>query len=119
MVNLEYVNSCKGYSTLVVDDTDLMGTEDQDLVVSVTENPKDIGVNISKATLPSPLAFDDDDTIIDSSDEIVEDIFVKHDNVKKDDSEDPESNPHYKRLIKNVRDEGMEGFDEIHLKDTI
>ena len=33
-----------------------MGTEDQDLVVSVTENPIDIGVNISKATLPSPLA---------------------------------------------------------------
>ena len=82
-----------------------MSTENQ--AVSVTEG-LDKDANISRVTLPAPLKYEDEETIMDSSEEIEldEDIVIQQDDSPK---EDLKSSPHFSRLIKNVRDEGMEG----------
>ena len=86
-------------------DTDHMSTENQ--AISVTEG-LDKDANISRVTLPAPLKYEDEETIMDSSEEIElnEDIVIQQDDSPK---ENFKSSPHYSRLIKNVRDEGMEG----------
>ena len=89
-------------------DPDRISTEAQeDIAISATKGlEKD--VNISRVTLPASLKYEYEDTIIDSSEEIEleEDIVVQDNESTK---EDTKSSPHYARLIKNVRDEGMEG----------
>ena len=92
------------YSNLAVD-PDQMSTENQ--AISVTEG-LDKDANISRVTLPAPLKYEDEETIMDSSEEIElnEDIVIQQDDSPK---ENLKSSPHYSRLIKNVRDEGMEG----------
>ena len=85
-----------------------MSTENQATIVTQTQGPEGSNLNISKATLPSPLKYDDDDTIMDSSEEIEleEDIIIQKEDTPK---EDLKRSQHFKRLVKNVRDEGMEG----------
>lgn len=81
-----------------------MSTENE--ATNVTQSPDSSDVLITKVTLPSPLKFEDDDTIMDSSEEIEleEDIIIQ-----KEDKEGLKRSQHFKRLVKNVRDEGMEG----------
>ena len=87
-----------------------MSTENQ--ATSVTQGPDSSESNISRVTLPSPLKYEDDDTIMDSSEEIdlEEDIIIE-----KEDKEDLKRSQHFKRLVKNVRDEGMEGCFKPHV----
>ena len=65
-------------------------------------------------TLPATLKYEDEETIMDSSEEIEldEDIVIQQDDSPK---EDLKSSPHYNRLIENVRDEGMEGRYNIYV----
>ena len=103
-----------------------MSAENQDTIL--TKGPVTPPV-ISKVTLPASLKYqeeeetiidssDTEDTIIDSSDsseeiELEEDIVIqRNDSPKKD----LKSSPHYEKLIKNVRDEGMEAIVGSFLK---
>merc|ERR1712227_1182444 len=93
-------------------DTDHISTENQ--AISLTEG-LDKDANISRVTLPAPLKYEDEETIMDSSEEIElnEDIVIQQDDSPK---ENLKSSPHYSRLIKNVRDEGMEAIVGSFLK---
>ena len=106
-------------------DTDQMSTENQDTIL--TKGPVTPPL-ISKVTLPASLKYEDEETIIDSTDtedtiidssdsseeiELEEDIVVQEDDSPK---KDLKSSPHYEKLIKNVRDEGMEAIVGSFLK---
>ena len=90
-----------------------MRTENPATIVSQDLDSSD--VNISRVTLPSPLKYEDDDTIMDSSEEIEleGDIIIQTEESPK---EDMKRSQHYKRLVKNVRDEGMEGCFQLCVK---